>query len=161
MLIRKLIASSVFVTALSAAPLLASAGQPAANEKQMASLQYLIGSWHCDWQSGEKSGSEDQVFQPALDGAWLEEKELITVNGRRTVASIHYTGFDPRTNVYMHMGPDANGSYEAAQSPDSENWKSSDGSFVHHKVSGTQRTMTETYRSGNTTVVLSMRCAKV
>lgn len=159
-LVRKLVTGSLFASALFAAPLLSVAGQAPPNEKEMAPLQYLVGTWHCDWESGSKTGSEDQVFQPALGGAWLEEKELVNAHGRHTVASIHYTGYDPRSKVYMHMGPDANGSYEVAHSPDAEVWHSDDGSFVHHKVSDSQRNMTETYRSGNTTVRLSMACAK-
>jgi len=159
-LIRKLVTGSLLASALIAAPALSYAAQSAPNEKQMASLQYLVGTWHCDWKSEKKTGSEDQVFEPALNGAWLEEKELVTVNGTQTVASIHYTGYDPRTNVYMHMGPDANGSYEVAHSQDAQLWQSADGSFVHHKVSNTQRTMTETYKSGNKTVQLSMTCSK-
>lgn len=158
---RKLIAGSLCAAALSAAPLLSSAGQAAPNEKAMASLQYLVGTWHCDWQSGNNSGSEDQVFQPALGGAWLEEKELVGVNGRQTVASIHYTGYDPRIKAYVHMGPDANGSYEIAQSPDGDVWHGADGSFLHHKISDTQRRMSETDRVGNTTVHLSMSCQKI
>lgn len=159
-MVRKLVTGCLFASAVFAAPLVSFAGQAAPNEKQMAPLQYLVGTWHCDWQSGSKSGSEDQVFQPALGGAWLEEKELVSVNGRQTVASIHYTGYDPRTRVFMHMGPDANGSYEVAHSPDSEIWNGADGSFVHHKISDSERKMNETYRSGNATVRLSMTCVK-
>lgn len=156
----KLVITSLLTSALFAAPLVSSAAQSAPNAKQMAPLQYLVGTWHCDWKSQNRAGSEDQVFQPALDGAWLEEKELVNVNGLQTVASIHYTGYDPRSKSYMHMGPDANGSYEVAHSPDAEVWQSADGSFVHHKVSDTQRTMTETYQSGNGTTSLSMTCVK-
>lgn len=159
-LVRKLILGSLFASALFAAPLLSSAGQLRANEKEMAPLQYLVGTWHCDWQSGSKSGSEDQIFQTALDGAWLEEQEVVSVNGRQTVKSIHYTGYDPRDKAYIHIGPDANGSYEIAHSRDSEVWQSTDGSFVHQKISDSQRKMTETYGSGNAIVQLSMTCAK-
>lgn len=159
-MLRKLIVGSLFAAVLSAAPLLSSADQAPANQKQMASLQYLLGTWHCDWQSGNTSGSEDQVFQTALDGAWLEEKELVDVNGRQTVASIHYTGYDPRTKFYIHMGPDANGSYEVAQSVDSDIWHGADGSFVHTKISDTERKMSETVRNGKRTEQLTMSCAK-
>lgn len=159
-LVRKLVIGSLLASALAAAPLLSSAEQTPPNETQMAPLRYLIGTWHCDWQSANKTGSEDQAFQPALGGAWLEEKELVNVNGSQTVASIHYTGYDPRSKAYMHIGPDANGSYEVAHSPDAETWQSGEGSFIHHKVSDTRRNMTETYRSGNKTVQLSMTCVK-
>jgi hypothetical protein len=122
----------------------------------MAPLQYLIGTWNCDWQSGGKSGSEQQVFEPAFDGTWLEEKEVVSVEGRAFVRSIHYTGYDPATKTFVHVGPDADGTFELAQSPDTVNWHSGDGSFVHRKVSDTQRTMSET-DSGQT---VSMSCTK-
>lgn len=126
----------------------------------MASLQYLLGDWHCDWKSQNNSGSEEQVFQPALDGAWLEEKELVVTNGRQTVTSVHYTGYDPQIKSFVHMGPDANGSYEIAKSPDAEVWHSEEGMFVHRKISDTRREMSETDRIGNKTVQLSMICLK-
>jgi len=147
-------------TALVGTPLLSSAAQAPPNEKGMAPLQYLVGNWSCDWKSQNNSGHEEQAFQPALDGAWLEEKELVAVNGRQTVSSIHYTGYDPRIKAYVHMGPDANGSYEVANSPDAVVWHSAEGGFIHHKVSDTRREMTETDRIGNKTVQLSMICVK-
>lgn len=157
---RKLMTGSLCAAVLFGAPLLSSAAQPPPNEKQMIPLQYLVGTWQCDWKSGDSSGREEQVFQPALDGAWLEEKELVVVNGRQDVVSIHYTGYDPRTKAYVHVGPDANGSYELAQSPDAEVWRSADGTFSHHKVSETQREMSEIDRIGKKTVTISMTCMK-
>jgi hypothetical protein len=159
-LIRKLVIASLFASAAAAAPLLSRADQSAPNEKQMAPLQYLIGTWHCDWKSQKRTGSEDQIFQPALGGAWLEEREVVKVNGTQMVASIHYTGYDPRSKSYIHMGPDADGSYEVAHSADTELWDCAGGTFVHHKISETERTMTESYRSGTATVQISMTCLK-
>lgn len=156
----KRIIGSLLAAALSGAPLLSAAAQAPPNEKQMVPLQYLVGTWHCDWKSQNGSGHEDQVFQPALDGAWLEEKELIDVNGRQTVASIHYTGYDPKSKSYVHMGPDANGSYEVAHSPDAVSWSAADGSFIHHKVSDTRREMTETDQVGTKTSRISMICVR-
>lgn len=133
------------------------------NAAQMAPLQYLIGTWHCTWTSGTQSGSEDQIFETALDGAWLQEKEVVAGrNGRPTVLSIHYTGYDPATKSYMHVGPDADGTYEIAQSPDASLWRNPGTAnvFTHTKISDTQRTMAETDRSNGKTVNITMTCNK-
>ena len=113
------------------------------NAKQMAQLNYLVGTWHCQWSDGKNSGKEDQVFSLALDGAWLEEKEIVTVNGQPKVTTDHFTGYDPQKHKYMHLGPDATGSYEIAESLDTNVWTSTDGKFLHTKVSDTERTMSE------------------
>jgi hypothetical protein len=156
-------------------PILASAGilfslplaAPAAtppNAAQMAKLQYLLGTWHCAWKSGGQSGTEDQVFQTALDGAWLSEKEIVQdASGQPVVQSIHYTGYDPAKKLYMHVGPDADGTYELAESPDADRWHNPGTSnvFIHTKVSDTERTLSETDSTGGKTVSISMTCDKV
>jgi hypothetical protein len=155
----------VFTAAAAAAlfcglPLASPAATPA-NAAQMAPLAYLLGTWHCTWTAGKDSGSEDQVFETALDGAWLQEKEVVTDrNGKPVVQSIHYTGFDPATKMFMHLGPDADGTYEVASSADANLWKSSDGSFVHTKVSNTQRTMVEADNGAPTPVTMSCKKAQ-
>lgn len=154
---RNILKGSILAITLAATPLLSLASQSPQNEKQMAGLQYLVGTWQCDWTAGSNSGSERQVFAPVFDGAWLEEKEIVNEAGRSTVHSIHYTGYDPAMKMFVHVGPDAGGSYELAQSPDAIYWRSSDGSFEHRKVSDTRRTMNESV-SGKT---LSMTCTKI
>lgn len=140
--------------------LLASTVAAAPNDSQMAPLQYLIGTWNCTWQAGTSTGTLDQVFAPALDGAWLEEKEIASTGGRQTVTSIHYTGYDPQTKEYVHVGPDADGTYEVAHSRDGDVWTNADGTFVHHRVNNDERTMTDTIRAGNNVMHLSMVCKR-
>jgi hypothetical protein len=132
----------------------------APNDAQMAPLQYLVGTWNCTWHSGGHSGTLDQIFSPALGGAWLEEKEVVTAGGRQTVTSLHYTGYDPQTKEYVHVGPDADGSYEIAHSPDAQVWNNADGTFVHRRVTGDERTMSETARLGRKTVHSVMTCKR-
>lgn len=156
----KLLFAVLFSGAISLSPLPSLAGPAAPNNVHMAPLQYLIGTWNCTWQSGGKSGTLDQVFTPALDGAWLEEKEIVTIGGRQTVTSLHYTGYDPRLKKYVHVGPDADGSYEIAESADGNEWSNADGTFVHHKVSNDRRTMTDNARIGGTITQSSMTCAR-
>lgn len=149
-MLKTLLVGVLFAATIAAAP----------NDLKMAPLQYLVGTWHCTWQSGSSSGNLDQVFTPVLGGAWLEEKELATIRGRQTVTSIHYTGFDPHAKEYVHVGPDADGSYEIAHSVDAEVWTNADGTFVHHRVSDDERTMSETARVAGKTVQNTMRCTK-
>lgn len=132
--------AALLAAVLAAIPVLSSASQGPPNQEEMAPLQYLIGTWNCTWQAGTSTGSEQQVFTRAFDGAWLEEKEI--ANGQ--VSTIHYTGYDPAKKMYVHIGPDADGTYELAQSPDAVNWQSTDGAFVHHKVSDTKTVLTQT-----------------
>jgi hypothetical protein len=148
--------------AMVAAPLAAQAATPP-NAAQMAPLQYPLGTWHCTWTDGTNTGAEDQVFEAALDGAWLQEKEVVTgAGGQPLVQSVHYTGYDPKLKSFVHVGPDADGTYEIALSPDGNLWHdgSSSGSFVHEKLSDTLRSMTDSFRSGGRTVSLKMSCRK-
>ena len=140
--------------------LLAATTAGAPNDSKMAPLQYVVGTWHCTWQAGGSSGSLDQVFAPALGGAWLEEKELVNAGGGQTLTSLHYTGYDPRAKEYVHVGPDADGSYEIAHSADAEVWTNADGRFIHHRVSADERTMSETASVGGKMVQSSMRCTR-
>ena len=148
----KILKVSAIAAALAAVPFLSYASPAPPNQKEMAPLLYLIGTWNCRWQSGSHSGRERQVFEPAFDGAWLEEKEI--VSGQ--VRTVHYTGYDPAKKTFVHVGPDADGTFELAQSPDTITWRSADGSFVHTKVSDTKRTMTQTDGAQS----VSMTCTK-
>ena len=153
-------ASALFLNVVS----LASAATPPPNAKQMASLQYLIGTWHCTWRSNNGLQSEDQVFESALGGAWLSEKEIVTgADGRPVVESIHYTGYDPANASFMHVGPDASGAYEIAQSPDAHLWHDvtdASATFVHTKVSDSSRTMEQHYQDGGKPMSFFMTCKK-
>ena len=150
--------------ACSSLPLVSTAAEPP-NAAQMAPLQYLLGTWHCTWTDGTNSGAEDQVFETALDGAWLQEKEVVTnAAGAQMVQSVHYTGYDPHTKSYMHVGPDADGGYEIARSADGDVWhdmSNPNSSFVHRKLSDTARSMAESYTAGGKSVTLKMSCKKV
>jgi hypothetical protein len=160
---RTLTAFSAAAAIFLATPLLSSAATVPPNAQQMAPLQYLLGTWHCTWTAGEKTGAEDQIFESALYGAWLQEKEVVVdAAGQPVVQSIHYTGYDPQNRSYMHVGPDASGAYEVARSADMNVWHEADGSgaFVHTKISDTERKMTESYQAGGKSVAIVMSCKK-
>lgn len=127
----------------------------------MAPLQYLLGTWHCSWTAGTASGAEDQVFVSALNGAWLQESEVVqNASGQPFVRSVHYTGYDPAKKLFMHLGPDADGSYEIAQSVDTNVWQEPSGSFYHTKISDTERAESESYQANGKTVTFHMSCKK-
>ena len=93
-------------------------------------------------------------------GASQRILEIVDVDGRQTVTSLHYTGYDPRLKKYVHVGPDADGSYEIAQSADGDKWSNADGTFVHHKISDNQRTMTDNARVDGKIIQSSMTCMR-
>ncbi len=154
-------ASALFLNVSSLAP--AAALPP--NATQMEGLHYLIGTWHCTWPSKKGVQSEEQIFESALDGAWLAEKEIVTGgDGQPVVASVHYTGYDPANGRFMHVGPDADGTYEIAQSEDGHTWhgvNDSSATFVHTKLSDSSRTMELHYQAGGKPMTFLMTCKKV
>jgi hypothetical protein len=158
-----IVISAVSAILLNVTPFASAATLPP-NAKQMAALHYLIGTWHCTWPSNGKVGSEEQIFEEALGGAWLQEKEVVTgADGRPATMSIHYTGYDPAKGRYMHVGPDADGSYELASSADMNAWEDASdatSTFVHTKVSDTQRTMKLSYQDAGKPMSLLMACTK-
>jgi opacity protein-like surface antigen len=160
---KRVLTACVAAAIFASLPLISQAATQPPNAQQMAPLQYLVGTWHCTWTAGKDTGAEDQVFESALYGAWLQEKEVVVnASGQSVVQSIHYTGYDPENASYMHVGPDASGAYEIARSPDGNVWHDANGggAFVHTKVSDTQRTMSEEYQSGGKSVKLVMTCTK-
>lgn len=148
-MLKSLIAGLLFLATIAAAP----------NQSQMARLQYFVGTWHCTWHAGTHSGTIDQVFTPALGGAWIAEQESVSIDGRSKVLSLHYTGYDAAAKEYVHVGPDADGSYEIAHSIDGDTWTNAEGRFVFHRVSQDERTMTATGPDGKE--LESMACSRM
>jgi|SRR5579863_6634414 len=142
------LAGLLFAATIAAAP----------NDSRMARLQYFVGTWHCTWHAGTQSGTMDQVFSPTFDGAWIAEQEIVPVGGHPKVVSLHYTGYDVRAKEYVHVGPDADGSYELARSVDGDTWTNADGTFVFRRVSQDERTMTAVGPDGK--ALESMDCAR-
>jgi hypothetical protein len=131
---------------------------------QMADMQYLIGTWHCTASTPQGEQTEDQVFESTFGGAWLAEKEIVTgADGQPVTISLHYTGYDSKLGSFVHVGPDFDGSYELAKSKDGNLWKDANdprSSFVHTKVSDTQRSMVEHFTDNGKPMTISMTCEK-
>jgi hypothetical protein len=116
--------ATITLTALSAAAL-SSARAVAAppNASQMTKIAYMIGTWDCKWKAGPSTGTLVATFTPVMDGAWLQETEAVENGGKTVVQTMHYTGYDPSSNHWIHAGPNADGTYEVAQSDDLATWK--------------------------------------
>jgi hypothetical protein len=93
------------------------------NSAQMAKLANWIGTWDCKWKAGASSGVLVATFAPVMDGAWLEETEAVESGGKTVVQTMHFTGYDPSSKHWIHAGPNADGTYEVAQSDDLAVWK--------------------------------------
>ena len=158
--------SALLLAAAIAVPIATSAASPAPNAKEMAPLQYLVGTWHCEWTTGDASGSEDQVLTSVMNGAWLQEAEVVhDAQGNSFVHSIHFTGYDPQKKKFVHVGPDADGTFVTAESDDSNAWHelapATGSTFYHTKISDTERHESETFEDGNgKTVHYRMVCKK-
>ncbi|MGR4064122.1 MAG: hypothetical protein ACLQPV_01580 [Vulcanimicrobiaceae bacterium] len=105
---------------LAFAPAPAAAAPP--NAAEMSKLAFFAGTWDCRWSAGAQSGALVATFTPVMDGAWLEETEAVTMGDRSIVQTMHFTGFDPATKHWIHGGPNADGTYEVAQSDDLATW---------------------------------------
>lgn len=111
---------AALAASLGAAP--AQAAPP--NAGQMATLSYLLGTWDCTWTAGPASGSLVATFSNVMDGAWIEETEAVQKSGAEVVMTMHFTGYDTAGKRWLHAGPNADGSYEVAQSDDFVTWHS-------------------------------------
>lgn len=104
---------------LAVAPVAATAAPVPRNAEQMRALDYLIGTWNCSFSAGGQSGTNVSTFTSVMNGAWLQETEAVrTRSGGLFVTTMHYTGYDPDEKRYLHVGPNADGTYEVAYTTD-------------------------------------------
>jgi len=154
--------------ALAALAALAISSKPAAAEAPsaapMAKLAYLIGTWDCNWKAGPSSGTNVSTFTPVLDGAWLRETEAVERGGKTVVQTMHFTGYDPSSNHWIHGGPNADGTYEVAESDDLATWKNvlpvagGTGRFV--RTSDTEYVLSEDFQQDGKTMTYVDDCKK-
>ena len=158
---------NTFIVLCAAAAIFAAQAIPAsaAPDAHMQPLQYLLGTWHCNWTAGGQTGSVDQTFSSVMNGVWVEERETTTApNGQVVLNSIHYTGWDPARKAYVHSGPDADGSYQLYRSPDLHEWRNALGAgapFYLTRDSDTQQTESTTINAvGGQSVEWKQTCTK-
>lgn len=150
--------------ALAFAPL-ASSAAPAPNAEQMRPLDYLIGTWNCSWSAGGQSGTNISTFTSVMNGSWLQETEAVrTKTGKLFVTTMHFTGYDPVEKRWMHVGPNADGTYEVAYTTDFKTFHTllpadqKDASFT--KTSDMEFSLREPFSQGGQDLVYANTCRK-
>jgi len=134
------------------------------NAPQMAKIAFMIGTWDCKWTAGPSTGTLVATFTPVMNGAWLQETEAAESGGKTVVQTMHYTGYDPSSNHWIHAGPNADGTYEVAQSDDLATWKTlfPAGAGVGKLVrpSDTEYIISEDFQQNGKTLTYSNDCKK-
>ncbi|HTA37625.1 MAG TPA: hypothetical protein VK760_01045 [Candidatus Acidoferrales bacterium] len=134
------------------------------NAPQMQKIAYMIGKWDCKWTAGPSSGTLVATFTPVMNGAWLQETEAVESGGKALVQTTHFTGYDPATKHWMHLGPNSDGTYEVAQSEDLSVWKTllpagaSDGKL--ERPSDTEYIISEQFQQDGKTLTYANDCKK-
>ena len=152
---------------LSALPVLmspAAATAAAPNAGEMEKLNFMVGTWDCRWTAGNDAGAIVATFTPVMGGAWIEETEAVEVNGKSYVQTMHFTGYDPKLKLYVHAGPNADGTYEVAQSADLTTWNNvlpkREGSGTLDRLSDSEYVLSEDFQSGGKTLTYRNDCKK-
>jgi len=154
-----------FAALLAVAPVAASAAPAPRNAEQMRALDYLIGTWNCSFSAGGQSGTNVSTFTSVMNGAWLQETESVrTKSGGLYVTTMHFTGYDPDEKRYMHVGPNADGTYEVAYTTDFATFHTvlpagqEDATFT--KVSNTEFSLREPFMQNGKRFVYLNTCEK-
>jgi hypothetical protein len=158
-----LLTAAAFAVVLLVQPLMPHADASPASEK-MKALSFLIGSWNCSWHAGPQSGEKLSTFTPVMGGSWLQQTESVKApNGSMVIQTMHYSGYDPSSGEYMHVGPNADGTYEVAHSKDFRTFSNvhpagDDATFT--KLSDTEVTLSEPFTQGGQKFVYEEKCIK-
>jgi hypothetical protein len=134
------------------------------NAAQMTRIANMVGTWDCKWKAGPSSGSLIATFTPVMNGAWLEETEAVESGGKTVVQTMHFTGYDPSTKHWIHGGPNADGTYEVAQSDDLATWKNlfpiDAGGGRLARPSDTEYVLSEDFKQNGKTLTYVNDCNK-
>jgi hypothetical protein len=154
-----------FAALLAIAPVTASAAPVPPNAEQMKAVAFLIGTWNCSFSAGGQSGTNISTFTSVMNGAWLQETEAVrTKSGGLYVTTTHFTGYDPDEKRYMHVGPNADGTYEVAYTTDFHSFHTilpagqQDATFT--KVSDTEFSLREPFTQNGQAMVYLNTCKK-
>ncbi|HEY9084651.1 MAG TPA: hypothetical protein VIN40_01715 [Candidatus Tyrphobacter sp.] len=99
---------------LSLSLLLASGAASAAVPPQMASLQFMVGTWNCTTTAGPTTIAEAETIV-AQNPLWLHGSGTITSTGQ-PVSEDFYVGYDARRSQWVLITIDSNGEYGIATS---------------------------------------------
>jgi hypothetical protein len=145
-----------------ALPTIAPAAGGSPNAAQMQKLQWVLGSWDCTWKAGPDSGVVKLSFEEVMNGAWIREIETRpSSKGEFRATAMHYTGYDPAEKKWRHLGPNADGTYDVAESPDAITWSDPAGTVLTVKHdSENEFTESMTFQSQGQTVDYVQSCKR-
>ena len=149
--------------ALAAAlPSIAPAAESPPNAAQMLKLRWVLGRWDCTWNAGSDSGSVKLSFEEVMNGSWIRETESRpTPSGAFRDTAMHYTGYDPAQKKWRHLGPNADGTYDIAESADARTWHDPTGyALVLEKRSETEFTESATFVQQGQTINYLQTCKR-
>jgi hypothetical protein len=86
-------------------------------------------------------------------------------NGNSVITTMHYSGYDPSLKMYVHMGPNADGTYEVAYSKDFRIFhnvhpEGMSAPATLAKQSDTQYTLSEPFTQNGQHLVYEEKCVK-
>jgi hypothetical protein len=136
------------------------------NAAKMQELNDLVGTWNCSWHAGAASGEILSTFTPVMNGAWIQQTETVKgKDGNSVVTTMHYSGYDPSLKMFVHMGPNADGTYEVAYSKDFRIFHNvhpegmtEDATLA--KISSTEYTLSEPFAQKGQHFVYEEHCVK-
>jgi hypothetical protein len=146
-------------------PLGANANTPPNAEKMKMVLSF-VGDWNCTWHAGPNSGTLLSTFTPVMGGSWVQETETVKApDGSSMVQTMHFTGYDPTSKMYMHMGPNEDGTYEVARSSDFHLFynihpEGMTAAATFTRVSDSEFTLSEPFTQGGQKMVYAEKCIK-
>jgi hypothetical protein len=136
------------------------------NAAKMQVLNHLVGTWNCSWHAGTASGEILSTFTPVMNGAWIQQTESTKdKNGNPVITTMHYSGYDPSLKMFVHMGPNADGTYEVAYSKDFRIFhnvhpEGMTESATLVEISSTEYTLSEPFTEKGKRQVYVDRCSK-
>ena len=160
----KKISLTLGLLATLATPTLATAQAAPPNAAEMAKISYLLGTWDCSWSAGPAKGVLVSTFSNVMDGAWIQETEAVEKDGAQVVTTMHYTGFDTAGKRWLHAGPNADGTYEVAQSSDTLIWHdvmpNDGGTATLKRITGTEYVLSEPFMQDGKALTYRNDCKK-
>ena len=112
-----------FFIALGAALAPLTSEQPAASaataKAEVASRQYLVGTWHCTFTVGPQAGSYTTTWATALDNLWLTQTyDQAPTGDEPGFVAKYFIGYDERHQAWVRFGAMSTGQYFAIRMTD-------------------------------------------
>jgi hypothetical protein len=103
-------------------------------QQEIASMQYLVGTWNCAHTVGTFSGTYETTYSRVLGGLWLKQTYDFPAGQMQEtqppVQAEYLMGYDERKGGWVRFGAMSNGQYFAIRMTDT-----SDGSWTWKYVS--------------------------